>query len=94
MWAKLYAVHPSLVWSQSQVEELMLSVEAAVSDKWVSSFTADERTSWKKSLAKQFRAMARAINNGRARRASWLRDVLGADYEHTKKPAAKKAKGE
>eukprot|EP00969_Alexandrium_andersonii_P260805 11530869-Alexandrium_andersonii.AAC.1 len=89
MWKTLYDIHPSLTWSQKSIEATLGQVEARVADRWPQRLSDEEKITWRASLGKQFRAMARHINNGKARSASWLGDVLGDGWKRPPQEAPK-----
>eukprot|EP00969_Alexandrium_andersonii_P037439 1641046-Alexandrium_andersonii.AAC.1 len=80
MWTALYQVHPKLTWSQKQVENTLLLVEPIATQNWPKALSPEERSSWVVSIARQFRVMARHINNGKSRRASWVPDIIGSSF--------------
>ena len=80
MWQAVYKVHPKLTFSQKNAEEMFDIVydEAMTNKTWARSLGDEEKTEWRASIARQFRTMARHINNGRTK--PWFAE-LGLEGE-------------
>jgi len=76
MWAKIRAIHPSLSFSQSFMEQVFQDVGLRASEsQWPRALTKEEMDNWSSSISKQFRSQARAIAQAQYKPPAWLKQM-------------------
>ena len=81
MFQQLREVHPTLVWSQSAMKDVLAHVYEQVSPSWPRLLTSNEKKDWQHRMALRVRTACRHINQGFARRSAaggpvWLRKLF------------------
>lgn len=92
-WKDIYAENPNLFFSQRSAEQLFEILEEHATAFWPRPLTAQESGEWRQSMSRRIRAMARHINNARAKKASWV-GQLGIVVERVEKEGLRGASEE
>lgn len=69
--------HEKLTFTQKTAELLFDQVKTRSGHLWARALTEEENKEWRTTMAWRLRAIARAINNARARGAAWVAELFG-----------------
>ena len=77
LWKALAHIQPNLAFAQKDLENIFerVGTEMGTEGKWRRELTSAEMTTWKRSISRQFRCMARHIQQSRD--AQWCKRLLG-----------------
>ncbi len=83
LWTKLYGLHPSLSFKQSDMETVFLKVADIKGPTWVRKLNKEEVRDFKKRMSKRFRAMARHVAQGILKKTAWALELVGEEVGKT-----------
>ena len=81
MLVKLYKLHPTLSFRQSDIAQVFGLVAEAKGSSWVRKLTKDELPSYETRIALRFRAMARHVSQALLKRTTWAVAMFDGEEE-------------